>query len=97
MDILKVRWTPKELLQTTFPELDWIVPNLLPEGFSILGGRPKVGKSWLAMQISHAVITGGQVFGQKVSKGKVFYLALEDNPRRLHRRMRQQHWPSSND
>ena len=95
--IVRTRWTPKELLHTTFPELDWIVPNLLPEGFSILGGRPKVGKSWLAMQITQAVISGGQVFGQKVSKGKVFYLALEDNPRRLHRRLRQQHWPESMD
>lgn len=97
VSIVRTRWTPKELLHITFPELDWIVPNLLPEGFSILGGRPKVGKSWLAMQITQAIISGGQVFGQKVTKGKVFYLALEDNGRRLARRMRQQHWPDSND
>lgn len=95
--ITKKRWTAKELLQTAFPELDWIIPDILPEGFSILGGRPKVGKSWLAMQIAQAVATDGMIFGRKVKTGKVFYLALEDNPRRLARRMRLQHWNKTNE
>lgn len=97
MQIAKQRWTAKELLQTEFPELDWIVPDILPEGFSILGGRPKVGKSWLAMQIAQAVATDGIVFGRKVKAGKVLYLALEDNPRRLSRRIKVQHWNKTNE
>ncbi len=97
MEPKKLRWTAKELIETEFPELDWVVPMIMPEGFSVLGGRPKVGKSWLAMQIAHAVSTGGVLFGEKVSKGKVLYLALEDNPRRLARRIRIQKWASTED
>lgn len=96
-NVSKTRWTAKELLQTKFPELDWIVPGLLPEGMTILGGRPKVGKSWLSMQIAKAVISGCEVFGKPVKQGKVFYLALEDNPRRLARRLTLQDWLKSTD
>ena len=85
-------WSADELLTMEFPELDWVVPEYIPEGFTVLGGRPKIGKSWLAMQIAQAVGMGGKVFGHDVKQGHVLYLALEDNPRRLARRMKAQHW-----
>jgi len=90
----KTRWTTYELLTSNFPPLKWVVPDLLLEGLTVLAGRPKLGKSWLALQIGQAVACGGRVFGQTIESGPVLYLALEDNARRLHRRLQLQHWPA---
>jgi hypothetical protein len=68
----------------------WVVPDLLPVGLSWLAGRPKVGKSWLALQIAIAVGSGGKVFEQDVDRGKVLVLAFEDRERRLQGRLRKQ-------
>ncbi len=81
------------IMATEWPEPTWAVPGLLPVGLTILAGRPKVGKSWLALQIAHAVAAGGHALGQRVEAGPVLYLALEDTPRRLQERMRRQSWP----
>jgi len=86
--------TADDLLSTKFPEPTWAVPGILPVGLALLGGRPKVGKSWLALQIALAVASGGFALGQQVRQGRVLYLALEDSPQRLQSRMRQQHWPT---
>lgn len=89
----KVRWTAAELLHTQFPETKWAVPGILPEGLSILAGRPKLGKSWMALQIAHAVGMGGCVLGKRVERGNVLYLALEDGPKRLQERLMLQQVP----
>jgi DNA-binding NarL/FixJ family response regulator len=82
-----------EILNRTWPEPVWAVPGILPVGLSIIAGAPKVGKSWFALQIAQAVAAGGYALGRKVERGPVIYLALEDPPRRLQSRMRQQSWP----
>lgn len=79
----KTRWTIAELYDTEFPEQKWIVPEIFTEGLTMLAGRPKVGKSWLALQIAAAVSTGGKVFNKDILPGRVLYYALEDSPRRL--------------
>lgn len=89
----KTRYTAQELAEAEFPEPQWAVPGLIPVGFTFLAGRPKVGKSWLALQIAHAVGTGGRVFDIPIQKGNVFYLALEDNPSRLKERSIKQGLP----
>ena len=93
----KTAWTPTELLTTRFPEPRWAVPGLIPEGLTVLAGRPKLGKSWLALQVSHAKAIGGQVFGQAVTQGRVLYVALEDNPRRLQERLETIGWETGQD
>jgi hypothetical protein len=90
---ISTRWTVAELLDTEFPEPRWAIPGLIPEGLTLLGGRPKVGKSWLAMQMAHAIGTGGMFFGQKVERGNVLYIALEDGPRRLQDRIKKHSIP----
>jgi hypothetical protein len=71
------------------PEPRWAVKGILPEGLSILAGKPKHGKSWLALNIAVAVATGGIALGNvHVERGDVLYLALEDTPRRLQDRLR---------
>lgn len=81
-------WTSENLLTATFPPLVWIVQGLLPEGLCFLAGRPKRGKSWLALQIAVDVVAGGSRFGE-TSPGRVLYFALEDTPRRLQARLMQ--------
>ena len=81
------RWTVAELIDTDFPEPNWSIPDIIPEGLVMLGGRPKVGKSWLLLQMAHSIGTGGMFFDRKVKKGRVLLLAYEDNPRRLKARI----------
>lgn len=87
-------WTVGDLLSHNFPEPVWAVPNLIPAGLSILAGRPKLGKSWLALQIAVATGSGGMVLGEQVKRRNVFYLALEDSERRLQDRLKQQGCPA---
>lgn len=92
--IRKRRWSMADLYSTEFPEPRWVIPGLLPTGLAALGARPKIGKSWMALQIATAVGTGGMVFGEQVEKGKVLYLALEDSHRRIKNRSKKQGAPA---
>ena len=89
--------TADDILTTSWPEPVWAIPSLLPVGLAILAGKPKVGKSWLALQIAQAVASGGMALGKEVERGPVLYLALEDRPQRLQQRMRMQKWPNGLD
>jgi hypothetical protein len=80
--------TAEELSQKEFQPLKWILEDFLPEGCFLLSARPKVGKSWLALQISLAVALGKSALGKKATQGKAIYLALEDSHRRLQDRLK---------
>jgi hypothetical protein len=80
------------ILSTEYPPIDWVVPDYLAPGLTFLVGKPKVGKSWLALQLALAVLTGGKMFDKDITPGRVLILALEDNERRLNDRMRKQGW-----
>lgn len=78
-----------DLLALELPPVRWAVPDILPEGVTLLAGKPKLGKSWMAFGLSIAVANGGVALGTKpVERGDSLYLALEDNERRLQRRLR---------
>jgi RecA-family ATPase len=81
-----------KILRTEYPPIPFIIPDYLPSGLTFLIGKPKVGKSWLAMQLALSVMTGGKMLNRTVEKGRVLYLALEDNERRLQARMQKQNW-----
>ena len=77
----------QRLLEVPFYPLHWIVPNLIPEGLLLLVGKPKQGKSWLALQLALAVASGGPLFqSYTANQSDVLYLALEDTPQRLQAR-----------
>lgn len=87
--ILKNAVTAEELMGICFPEPRWVVPGIVPAGATILAGKPKIGKSWLALGVAVAVASDGIALGtKKVEQGAVLYLALEDNPRRLQARLK---------
>jgi hypothetical protein len=78
----------RDLMAKVFPDIKWVIPDILPEGVTIFAGKPKMGKSWLALNLAIATATGGRALGRiQVEPGSVLYLALEDNERRLQTRM----------
>jgi hypothetical protein len=81
-------WITADALQKKhFPAATWVIPGILPQGAIILGGRPKLGKSWLALAFGDAVAEGGCTLGKGCEAGDVLYAALEDTQRRLKSRM----------
>src|SRR5215208_4631364 len=81
-------FTGEHLRSKEFPPITWAVPDMLPTGVTLFGGREKMGKSWLAFSLCIAVATGGVALGTKrVPQGDALYLSLEDGERRLHRRI----------
>ena len=82
-------FTAAELQAMVFEPIKYVVPRIITEGLTILAGAPKIGKSWMALDIAKAVATGGTCLGSlECDQGNVLYLALEDNRRRLQSRMR---------
>lgn len=80
----------KDLMAKVLPPVKWAVPDIIPEGLNLLCGKPKLGKSWLALHIALAIAYGGVALGNKqVEQGQVLYLALEDNERRMQSRVKQ--------
>ena len=79
--------TAADLLALEFDPPKFVVDQLLSEGLTVLGGKPKHGKSWLALLIGWAVAAGCEVDGRASWQGEVLYLALEDTRRRLQGRI----------
>jgi len=81
-------FTAAELLAKEFEPTRWVIPDVLPEGLSLLVGKPKKGKSWMALGMCEAVALGGVALGTKrVEQGDALYLGLEDNEKRLKKRL----------
>ncbi|MBR0994156.1 AAA family ATPase [Bradyrhizobium japonicum] len=77
-----------DVLQTqVFEAIKEIIPGILPEGLSMLAGRPKVGKSWFGLEIATAVAAGNWCLGKPCEQGDVLGLFLEDSDRRMQNRM----------
>lgn len=92
-----------DLMAMDLPEVRFAVPGLLPEGLTILAGRPKARKSWFALQLALGVALGEPVLAKGTGAAKpaeqgadgkiitagghVLYLALEDTRRRLKKRV----------
>jgi hypothetical protein len=77
-----------DLLALDLAPLRWIVPDMIPEGTTVLAAPPKVGKSCLVYQIAVESSIGGELFGRRVTPGSVLYFALEDGKRRGQDRLR---------
>lgn len=75
-----------------FAPLRYALPRLLPEGLTILAGKPKLGKSYICLQFGEAVSNGGKALGvDGIEAGDVLYCALEDSQRRLKSRLSKMH------
>jgi RecA-family ATPase len=75
------------LLYTSLDETEFIIEDILPIGLHIFCGAPKVGKSWLMLDICIKVSKGEEIWNLKTNKCDVLYLALEDTYQRLQKRL----------
>ena len=80
--------TGDKLLVATHPPLVWHLEPVIPEGFTLFAGAPKVGKSWFVQELDMAAAAGGTFLGERVTARPVLQLALEDSDRRLQARAR---------
>jgi RecA-family ATPase len=79
--------TARQTSLENFAPLKWVVPGIIPEGLALLVAKPKIGKTWLAMDFALSVSMGGFAMGEiECEQGDVLFMALEDNRRRLKRR-----------
>ncbi len=79
--------TGKDLLTQPIAPLGFTIGEILPHGLFILAGSPKVGKSWLALDMCSAVANRNDFWSYPATQGDALYLALEDNPARLQERL----------
>jgi hypothetical protein len=80
--------TAKALRTEKFAQVNFFVLGLMPEGVTLLVSKPKLGKSWLILDLCSAATTGRYTLGSiKPAQGDVLYVALEDSTRRLQRRL----------
>ncbi|MCC7355762.1 MAG: AAA family ATPase, partial [Anaerolineae bacterium] len=81
-----------ELFAEEMPDPEWVVDGFLPPGLTFLAGKPKIGKSWLALQLAQAVAAGEKFLGRPTRQGAVLYFPLEDGQRRTRKRTQRQVW-----
>ena len=75
------------LMDARLPKRSFCVETLLPEGISMLGGAPKVGKSWMVLLLALQIAKGEPIWKLPTKQGTVLYLALEDSQSRLQDRL----------
>ena len=64
----------------------YAVKTLLPQGLCVLGGAPKIGKSWLVLDLCVRIAKGEEIWNMETKRGTALYLCLEDSYARIHYR-----------
>ena len=77
----------EEIMTTVYKPIEFVVDDLVAQGLYILAGAPKVGKSWLALDMCLSIAKGEKVLGQQTTKGTALYLCLEDSYVRIQNRL----------
>jgi len=74
------------IIKREYEPIEEIVEGMLTSGLFFLASKPKLGKSFLTMQLCHSIATGTAFLGRPVIQGTVLFVALEDNERRINSR-----------
>lgn len=83
------RTNSNTLMAAVFPPLKAVVPGYVYGGFTVLAGRQKLGKTWLAIDWAVAVATGGVAMGSiDCEPGDALYVDMENGPRRIQARIK---------
>lgn len=90
----KAKWivpqgfSARDLVAMELPALKFAIPSLVPEGLTLMAGKPKAGKSWLALQFVYSVALGKNLLDEShIEQGRALVLGLEDGVRRLRSRV----------
>lgn len=82
------RTSTNQIMATAYDPIKWVVPGYISEGFLVLAGRQKLGKTWLAIDMALAVAIGGVAIGSiSCEQGDVLYIDMENGPRRIQSRI----------
>lgn len=79
--------TARDLQNKELAPITYYVQDILPQGLTLICSTPKMGKSWLALDLCLSICNGTPFLGHTTKKGDCLYLALEDNQHRLKERM----------
>jgi hypothetical protein len=78
----------KELIGKEEPEIEFLIEGLLSVGcLIILAGKPKLGKSLLALLLALSVALGKSLWDRKVKEGGVLFVSTEDGEIRIKKRI----------
>ena len=75
------------LMDQEFTPAEFVVKGFLPKGLCVLGGAPKIGKSWMMLDLCLHVAKGEPFLGMEVKQGTAWYLSLEDTNDRIKQRL----------
>lgn len=79
--------TAADLLSLDIPATPHVFPGIIPQGLSILAGKPKKGKSWFCLNLACSIAYGLKFLDQTPEPKQVLYIALEDNHSRMKERL----------
>ena len=86
MKELKI-YSSEYIMNTPMKPIEYCVDDLISQGLFVLAGAPKVGKSWLALDMCLSIAKGEKVLGKETLCGHAVYLSLEDSLIRLQNRL----------
>lgn len=76
----------EELQSKKLPPIKFFVEKLIPQGLTLICSKPKIGKSWMALDLGMSIANGTPIMGFKTKQSGVLYLTLEDSENRLQER-----------
>ena len=74
-------------MTTPLKPIEFCVEGMLSTELFILAGAPKVGKSWLALDMALSIAKGEKLLGRETKRGTSLYLCLEDSYTRIQNRL----------
>lgn len=80
-------YSSEYIMNTPMKPIEYCVDGLILQGLFVLAGAPKVGKSWLALDMCLSIAKGEKVLGKETLCGHAVYLSLEDSLIRLQNRL----------
>lgn len=77
-----------ELQDKMLPPMNWLIDDLLPLGGAVMiSAKPKMGKTFLALQMSLSVASGDDFLGFQGHKHEVLYIDFESSQRAIKTRL----------
>ena len=80
-------FSAQELSEMLLPPVRYVVEGLLPMGMGVLVAKPKIGKSWMVLDLCLSVAQGRPFLGFPTTRHSTLYLALEDGKPRMQSRL----------
>ena len=77
----------EQLMTTLLKPIEFCVDGMISTGLFILAGAPKIGKSWLALDMALSIAKGEKILGRETISGTALYLCLEDSYTRIQNRL----------